>query len=71
MAAPHPRTPETIKTPNITAVTVIMFAEKTHILRFSTSLVSKVSVCMQGIAKILHLGEKRTIRVSILIFFLF
>lgn len=49
---------------------MIIFVEKKHILKFSTSQASKVSVHTQAIGKMLHLGEQRNIGVSMSAFFL-
>lgn len=64
------RTPKTVKTPNITIISMIIFAEKKHILKFSISLISKVIVHMQEVVKILHLDEQTNIRVFTSTFFL-
>jgi len=63
------RTPKTVRTPNITIISMIIFAEKKHILKFFTSLI-KVIVHMQEVVKILHLDEQRNIRVFTSTFFL-
>ena len=47
-----------IQTPSTTFTEVIIFDEKKHILKFFTSLISKVSVHTQEIAKMLHLGRE-------------
>lgn len=65
-----PRTPKTVKTPNITIISMIMFPEKKHILKFPMSLISKVIAHVQGVVKILRLDEQRSIRVFTSIFFL-